>query len=286
MVTGANGLVGKAVCDAFFRLGVSYLPLVRSRSQGDSNQIAVDLSSDIDLLEIVKQPVSCVVHTAAAVPLATHYPDTEDLAYRTRRIDDTVMRALESWRCPIVYMSSCGLYDKSQSVVKREVAPISVSSPYFFAKFEGEKVFEQFKDATILRLSAPIGLGQRQGSIVSRFITSVRDGKDIELWGTGRREQNFIDVDDIATLVCLIVSKPVKAILNVASPNPVTMEFLANLIVDVVGRGRVVYSGIDDPHDGETARYDVNRVKSLYRWAGKTSLEETVRKLVAEDFRE
>lgn len=286
LVTGASGLVGQAVCEYFCGQGTKFVSLSRHHIPDYPESKIFDLSSQFELAEVISGPVSAIIHLAAAVPMAACYPDTEESAALTRKMDQTVLQAARCWGCRVIYVSTCGLYDREVegSIITEESALPDFSSPYLMAKFDGEELFKANTAATILRISAPLGPGQRKSSIVSRFISQARGNTNIELWGSGSREQNFIDVSDIACLIGLVLKDPVNTVLNVASSLPISMEGLARMIVRLVGKGTVVFSENKDPNEGEKASFSIARAQELYGWSPSISLEDTLRNLLNEEF--
>jgi nucleoside-diphosphate-sugar epimerase len=287
VVTGAGGLLGRAVCAELHTQGLNILPVVRKHHNGlYQDPLVMDLSQDQDLVEYCKGTVSCVIHLAAAVPHSTLYPDTEDSANLTRQIDRNVLSAVTKWDCPVVYMSTCGLYDRSSPVTKQEndIKQIKIESPYFSAKYDGEALFSIDSHAVIFRLAAPIGIGLKAGLVISRFIELARNNQALQVWGSGTREQNFIDSGDVAKIVTMAIRNPYKGVINVAGKRPTTMRDLAQKIIEVVGSGRVEFPGIQDPRDGETARYSISLAQKIYGWVPRVSLEDSFRSIVNVEF--
>lgn len=285
LLTGAVGLVGRAVCQRFDADGINYMPLVRSRCSLD-NAVICDLSSAKGIS--LTQPVRAIVHLAAAVPMAAATPDTEVFADVTRMIDKSVLDLARMLNCPVIYASSCGLYDRSILEVKQEsnLGAINAYSPYLRAKLEGEAKFLEYGNVTIMRISAPVGPGQRKSSVVSRFIEQARSGQAITLWGSGRREQNFISVKDVADFIVRALKTNVPGIYNVASSQPVSMKALAEAIVATVGRGEVTYLEKADPNDADTARFDTSRALETFGWRSETSLPGMLNDIPMESFKE
>jgi nucleoside-diphosphate-sugar epimerase len=288
LVTGAAGLVGRAVCAAIAEQHKRVLPLARTRiAEAPANTLAVDLTK-VDLLECVSTSPAAIIHLAAAVPHSSRYPDTEQTALQTMTMDGNVLRAARSWGCPVVYMSTCGLYDRRLLTIKLESnrEQIKVESPYFAAKLAGEAKFLELGNATIARLSAPLGRGLKCSVVAARFIAEARKNSTIKLWGSGRREQDFVHVADVATLVLAAIENPKSDIVNVASGTPTTMATLAETVVRVVGSGRIVFADEPDPRDGETARYSIDRAHQLFGWSPRYSLADALRALSDETFSE
>jgi len=289
LVTGSDGIVGRGICKKLQELSIPFMPLTHRPKKNTSNRaLVIDLANNIDLLTPYLNEISGIVHLAAAVPHSISYPDNEISADITRRIDQNIYAFQKQSGAPLIYMSTCGLYDRSTSITKHEDDrdSISVSSPYFSAKADGESLFLSQGTSTILRLAAPVGVGLKPQLVLSRFISTARENGVISIWGNGSREQDFIDTADIADLIVRVLKKPKRTIINVATGMPITMMNLAEKVVAVVEKGLIEISSKPDPCDGETARYSISRAKDYYAWTPQCKLEDSIYELISENFEE
>ncbi|MDP1534893.1 MAG: NAD(P)-dependent oxidoreductase [Rubrivivax sp.] len=283
LVTGAGGVIGSAVLARGRELGLDIRGLVRQCDPEAQSKsiIACDLAHCASLPDAIEGCPDAVIHLAAAVPHSTRYPDTEGTATLTRRIDACVHEAAARWGCHVVYASTCGLYDRLSTVQKVESSDdlIRIESPYFAAKLEGERRFASLPSCTVLRLPAPIGAGIPDSLVVCRFVAQALVGGTLGVWGSGRREQNFVDSSDLADATLAAVRVRWHGTINVAAQQPVTMHELADRVVNVVGRGKVELSGKADPRDLETARYSTERATRVLNWTPRVTLAQSIRSL-------
>lgn len=287
LVTGSDGIVGRGLCKKLLESGVPFLPVTHRRKVHTLPQaLLVDLANDHCGLGAHVDGLSAIVHLAAAVPHSVSYPDNSASADCTRRMDRNIRDLQQLTGVPVIYMSTCGLYRRSTGDIKCEDdrSQVTVTSPYFAAKADGEALFLSEGTSTVLRLSAPVGAGLKPQLVLSRFIATARAGGTIKIWGTGSREQDFIDTADVAELILSVINQPRTMILNAASGAPTTMAQLAETIIAVVGAGSIERAEQSNPHDGETARYSISRAKELYGWLPQRSLVESVASLIEEDF--
>ena len=286
VVTGAAGLVGQAVCSALDSSSMDLLPILRQGS-GVNRGFHCDLTQTAALAGI-EVPVTAIVHLAAAVPMAAEFPDTEAVAAKTRAMDANVLALAKRLRCPVLYASSCGLYRKGSDLSKIEglEEELDPCTPYLRAKYDGERLFLDYGNVVIMRISAPIGRGMRKTSIVSRFMETVLGGEPIRLWGSGARQQNFISVADIAAFVRLALGGDVRGVFNVAARHPVTMRELAETVIGVMGTGCFEYADSPDPNEWECANYDTTKAERLLGWVAQDTLVSMLAELKGEQFRQ
>lgn len=287
VVTGADGVVGRAVCNRLNANGAPFIPVVRQRREFTAvGAYVMDLSHNDGLAALQESNISGIIHLAAAVPHSSYYPDNEQSAALTRAMDGNVLSFCKCLEIPVIYMSTCGLYDRANSAIKYENddSQIKIESPYFAAKRDGEKMFSSESPAVILRLAAPVGPGLSAGLVVSRFLSAARADASIRIWGSGAREQAFVDVRDVADLVCSAIVEPRAGVFNVAGNKPTTMVELAETVLGVVGKGSIEYSDRSDPREGETARYSITKVYEAYGWKPRRGLADSCKSIIEEDF--
>jgi len=282
IVTGAGGFIGWAVATELHANGVPVLGIVRSPPRMAAfNWRVLDL--EVDSLATASDRLSpeTVVHCAASVPSAPLRLDDEAHADSTRRMDAGIVDACANLGCRLIYMSSCILYDPADPETKNERSSVQATTPYAAAKLSGELQAGALEGSVVMRIPSPVGGFGRRSSVFDRFVERAVNAQPLEIWGTGRREQDFVHVADIAEFVRRALSKRVDGIFNVASGLPITMRELADTIVDVVGRGSVVSGNRPDPQDGQTARYDIQAARQLLDWTPRVDFRAMIEQRVA-----
>ncbi len=272
VVTGASGVIGRVLMARFCSDGIEAVGVRRE---------AFDLASGASLATFIGRRPEAVVHLAAAVPHATHYPDSEASAAKTRAADRTVRDAVLEWGCRVVYASTCSLYDKHAATVKVEETPVAVrpDSPYMQTKHEGEKIFGALASHSILRVPAPIGPGLPDTVVAKRFFNQAVAGQTIRVWGTGKREQNYVDVRDIADMFLRAAHSTSLGVFNISADAPTTMLELAAVMAKVIPRASFELAGVPDPLEQEYTRYSNARAREVLGWVPTASLEDSIRSM-------
>jgi UDP-glucose 4-epimerase len=265
VVTGASGVIGRAVMT---RLHAERLPCAVLSRDILARRFQIDDA-------VVRKP-SALLHLAAAVPQPPVVPDDEANAAYTRAMDVLILEVARRWDCHAVYASGCSLYAKGNTVPRREDeggAEHKPSSAYLAAKQQGERDFLASGRATVLRISAPVGEGLPRSTVIGRFLEVAKAGGELEVWGSGQREQNYVDVADLADAFFRALIVRPGELINIAADQPITMLELAHKIVRVYGRGVVRMAGKPDPRDGESARYSNKKADELLGWRPMTPLQ-------------
>ena len=272
VVTGASGVIGRVLMARLRSDGIEAIGVRRE---------AFDLSSGASLAAFIGRRPAVVVHLAAAVPHSPHYPDCEASAAKTRAADRTVREAAVEWGCRVVYASTCSLYDKHAASVKFEDTPVVVrpDSPYMQAKHEGEQMFAALPSHGILRVPAPIGPGLPDTVVAKRFFNQAVAGQTIRVWGTGRREQNYVDVRDIADMFVRAANSTSQGVFNISADAPTNMLELAAAMARIIPRASFELAGVPDPLEQEFTRYSNARARDVLGWAPTASLEDSIRSM-------
>ena len=288
LVTGADGLVGQAFLaslsssciDATRVVGIGRGAVPNSFS-GEWGRMDLAAPDVRHRLAAIGSP-DAVVHLAAGVPMSRGYDMSEGSAAVTRAIDQTIFEQVARWGVPIVYASTCGLYDPSDSGLKTEAAPTTAAQPYFAAKLSGENMVLALPRATVARLSSPVGPGLRRDLVIVRFIVAAMRGEVVPVWGTGAREQNFVSTSDIAAFIHAALASRPTGVFNVAAGKHVNMLELAHAVVRNVGSGRVRLVGTTDPGDAQRTRYCINRARAELGWRPAISIDQMITSIARE----
>lgn len=97
-----------------------------------------------------------------------------------------------------------------------------------------------------LRISNPYGPHQERADcafgVVGTFLAAAANDETIRLYGGGTQLRDFVYVDDVLDLVvrCLQSSAAIGRVFNVGGPAASSLREMADFVVDVVGRGRIV----------------------------------------------
>ena len=192
----------------------------------------------------------------------------------------------------VVFPSSCLVYRElpvTQTLGVREHEPIYPLCPYAVHKYTCEMYSRLYREVhglstVILRISNPIGPYQYRVDsgygVYNQFIYLATNDRDITVYGEGTQIRDIIGVDDVvqAFLYCASAATVVDTV-NVGRGVGITLRDYAQLVVDVVGRGRVTH--IDWPVDSKSLPptdfvADISRICSLTNWQPDTDLRATI----------
>ena len=221
---------------------------------------------------------------AAVVPHHLKIIDNDQNSQKTKAIDSNVFKLQRKFKCPIVYMSSCGLYSRNSESFHKEVdvSNLNPTTPYFGAKKMGEYTLRDVKNSVILRLSAPVSTFAPKNLVFSQFVTASQAASTLYVHGKGTREQDYITAHDAASAIVGVLLEERFGTFNLCSSNPVTMLELANRIQIFFGKGNIKIGQKPDAQEGFKARYSNEKLKVTINWAPNTDIDYLIKSLIGE----
>lgn len=249
LITGVNGLVGKAIAKELIN-GNNIIGISRSnRNKTDLNiQYFSCNIADANFLTIFKDSeIDVIIHCAASLEMN---PLSEDLiSSNCMGIRNIATLAIEHNCKQFIYISSIPIIGDPIQIPITEDHPIFPKTAYHITKYFGELYLNNVLDnleLTIFRLPSPIGVDLNENKIIPSFIKKCIHNEDLVLFGKGERVQNYIDVKDIALAVSLVIRKKVKGTYNIASERSHSNRELAEICIKLLSsNSKIIYEGID-----------------------------------------
>lgn len=250
LITGATGMVGRALVSRFLAQGVPLRLQVRSSKalsllfpelakQRHVEVVELDFASaSAEHLENLCRSCVAVVHTAGLV----HQPQATDDLY-----DLLNLRATEALACAakkqeirqFVFLSTIAVYGSRLLNGTSEEASLAPDTPYGISKVKCEEYLQQNDIApciTILRPALIFGEGDR-GNMLSLMRQILR--RRYFHIGQGDALKSLIYAPDLAYGIEKILQKNSAGyhVFNIANPLPVSMRSLAEAIAQAGGVG-------------------------------------------------
>lgn len=273
-MTGASGLMGKALVDELRANGATVIPLT---------------SQDVDLtdFENTKRVFShyapdIVYHLAARVSgiMGNMRGQGEGYFYNTQINTNTVEAARLAGARKIIAMGSAAIYSDVVDLPMREEQvwagrPHSSEAGYAHAKRGMLAQLESYRTQWGLDFAYCISTnlfgpndkfdesyGHVIPSLVSKFHRAAHSGGLVTVWGTGAPQRDFLYVEDAARAIRLI-GETFSGPINLATGTAITIRDTVDLIRRISGyTGNVIWDS--EKPDGQKLRsYDVSKLSSL-----------------------
>ena len=295
VVTGAAGFIGSHLSAALLDSGAAVTGVdcftdYYARGVKESNLAAVKGRSGFTFIEAALQDIDLtglvagathVFHLAGQAGVRKSWGGDFDVYIRdniqaTQRLLEAMARThIEKY----VYSSSSSVYGNHVPLPMREDAYLQPLSPYGVTKLAGEHLSQLYwanygVPAVSLRYFTVYGPRQRPDMGFQRFLTAVRDGTPISIYGDGEQTRDFTFVGDIvaANIAAANQGKP-GTVYNIGGGSRVTLSHVLELIRKVTGKTVAVQREPEQKGDMRHTYADTSAARRDLDFNPRVSLE-------------
>jgi UDP-glucose 4-epimerase len=186
----------------------------------------------------------------------------------------------------VVFASSGGtVYGQPRTVAIAEGHPTEPITSYGIVKLAVEKYLALFEhlhglDYAALRISNPYGPYQDPGGqqgVIPVFMSRLRDGQPVTIWGDGSVVRDYLYVSDLVEALKLAARASTgRKVLNVGSGRGTSLDELIAIIARVTGERPKVRYVAGRSLDVPANVLDVTRVREELGWKPRTGLDEGI----------
>jgi len=191
----------------------------------------------------------------------------------------------------VVFASSAAVYGEHDDLPIGEDADTSPISFYGASKLAGEKFCRAFQrtyglQTVCLRYFNVYGLRQRisgEAAVIPGFLRRIRQGKPLEIHGTGRQVRDFVHVRDVVDATLLAAEKRQPGdVVNVGTGKTTSIGTLANQLLALTGRPSLRKVHLS-ARQGDIFRScaDPSRAKAMLGFHARISLDDGLRSMIA-----
>ena len=292
VVTGGCGFIGSNIAEELIKkhhvvviddLSTGRIENIQSLQDKENFEFVRGNITDLGLLKQIFEDVDCIFHQAAipSVQRSVENPiDTNEA-----NIKGTLNVLIAARDCgvkKVVYASSSSVYGDTPELPKKENMKPNPQSPYAVSKLTGEYYCKVFSDiygikTICLRYFNVYGPKQNPASeyaaVIPRFINRVLNNQPPIIFGDGNQTRDFTFVKDIVKANILAMEKNVEGVFNIAYGQQISINELANKIMEIVGvKLNPVY---DKPRPGDirNSLADISLAKQKLGYMPEYSLE-------------
>jgi GDP-D-mannose 3', 5'-epimerase len=207
----------------------------------------------------------------------------------------TLDAARENGVSRYLYTSSACVYpehlqlDAEVTPLREEDAyPANPQDAYGWEKLISERACEYFTDefgieTRIVRfhnIYGPYGTydggREKAPAAMCRKVAMAEDGGRIEVWGDGEQTRSFCYIDDCVEGIHRLMGSDYRKPLNLGSDRMVTINELAQIVVDASGKRDITLHHVPGPQGVRGRNSDNSRLREVLGWEPQTSLEDGI----------
>jgi len=300
LVTGGAGFIGSNIAEALLSQGAE-VRVIDNFATGhpenlESFKNRVDFRElDICNLTALKDAirgVDYVLHQAAipSVPRSVIDPITSHDADVTGTLH-VLWASKEAGVSRVVYAASSSAYGDSAQLPKQEVMPVKPISPYGLMKYMGEEYCRLFTslyglETVSLRYFNVFGPRQdptsQYSGVLSRFITSMLNGKHPVIFGDGEQSRDFTFVSNVVNANLLACHSPKASgmVYNIACGERISLNQVVGMLNRILASD--LKASYEPPRTGDIKHSlaDITRARSDLGYVPSISFEEGLRRTV------
>lgn len=286
LITGATGFIGQYVVYSLYKVGYDIITLSRTPfynvtvQKGHIKSLIADITQPIQVEQLKAEVDGCkaIIHLAAAIQMSDG-----DITIDTN-IKGTyylLKLANELSISKFIYLSSIPLIGMPLQLPITENHPVNPKSLYHITKYAGEQLVQcMCKNNTewnIIRIPSPIGRGMKKNTLLSTLLSQFMENKPVEIYGTGSRIQNYIDVRDVADFIVNIVPISKSGCYLISGEQSISNIELAQLCSKITKSHSKIFVGrYPDPEENMRWVISSQKAKKELDYNSKFSLEESI----------
>jgi len=294
LLTGGAGFVGSQVVNALLKDG-SEVAVLDNLSTGRLDNLTPYLKDenfrfingdvcDPSLVQDAVEGVDAILHMAAIVSIPRSLENPLLVSQVNIAGTLNLLKAcMDVGVKRFVYTSSCAVYGDAETSPQHEELPCSPTSPYSVTKIAAENYCRVFHkvfglETVSLRLFNVYGPRKDQGpyaDVVTVFVNRLLNGDPPTIYGDGEQSRDFVYVTDVAEAILLALrsKNAVGEVFNIGSGNATSINELAQLLIEIVGKGGVEPIHLT-PRKGDICHScaDIRKAESALGYQPKVSL--------------
>jgi len=313
LVTGGGGFIGSHLVDYLLKTTDENIHVIDNFSTGERSNLShvegdrlTAESGDIRNRELVADAVAdteAVYHLAASVGVERVVENPLAALQTNLRGTEYVLEAAAEDATPTFIASSSEVYGKSEAVPfgeddNRALGPTSVPR-WGYASAKAVDEFLALAYANERDLPVTIGryfniVGPRQvgeyGMVIPTFVEQALAGEPLTIYGDGTQQRSFTHVADAvaATHGLLTTEAAHGEVFNIGAPNPVTINELAERIIELTGsESDVTYAPLaevyaEDFEEPDRREPDVTKLRETLGWVPMIDLDHILEDVIAD----
>lgn len=276
LITGASGFIGRNlksyINDKFNVTSIS------TKIDLDYTKVSENFS-DISV-KLIKENFDCIVHLASVIPNDFSQTNFNNSFLPNAIMMDNLLNfTIEKKIKKFIYVSSFGSMEDYKNY--------KIKDYYTLSKIHGEHVCSMMEAQGIqtasLRIPSPYGPYSKAKNVINIFLERALNNEDLNVYGSGRREQNFIYIEDVVRAIDLFLSTNNKldGIYNIVAEDNTSVLDLAYIIKEKCdSKSKIIVGNTPDIQENFIPEYDYFRAFNTVGYKPKYTISSGLDKYI------
>ncbi|ATV69982.1 NAD-dependent epimerase/dehydratase family protein [Fusobacterium pseudoperiodonticum] len=276
LITGGTGYIGKKLTQ---KLMGKYNPIY---SVGIEE---LDLQNYVEVLDFLKKnKISKIIH------LGWKMENNNEAIYDNIEALNNLLKASEEVQVEkIIFTSTNNVYGtelNGNNFSEEDKTNLDENNKYGISKYLGEELvkYSMNEKACIIRIADVYGPNQNHGNLMKGIISNLENKKNIQLYGEGKRERDYIYIDDVIRGLEFIYENNLTGIFNLGTGVGTSVKRITDIVMDIC-KNNGINTSLDyvqvNKEDSSKVILNVEKLKNL-GFCYNVTIEEGLRKIIEE----
>jgi UDP-glucose 4-epimerase len=269
VVTGASGFIGRSLVKKLNLInGIDVIPV--SRTAIDNSYVVVDDYRNTPvgdvLIHLAENSDRYLVNNGEEVCII----ESEEI------MEEMIAKGFGK----IIYCSSAVVYGDVGDISFTEDSPVYLTDKYTRLKLSNEQRVLDV-GGIVARLANIIGPGMAKNNVLSDIILQLNENGVVNV-RNDRPVRDFIWIDDVVDALEILTSEGRTGIYNIGTGVGVTIRQMAEMALHIVGKNNGLVKSLTISPSLSYNVVNVDKMKNLYGWLPKISLEQSMKIMMKE----
>lgn len=257
VILGAGGFISNALEELLIKSKIQYLVYKR-------NDLDLAKNDSVSVLVNNLKTTDVVIFIAAKAPVKD-----EDMLILNLNIGKTICEALKKVKVKhLIYVSSDAVYADSPTPLT-EASLTSPESLHGMMHLTREIMLKNVYDGPLCIIRPTLIYGPKDphnGYGPNKFIRLAKSNIDVEIFGNGEEKRDHVFIDDLASIILMIILNQAIGVLNVATGKLLSFLNIVETTIDQLeSKSKIIRipRKSEMPHNGYRA-FDISNFKKVF----------------------
>lgn len=176
-----------------------------------------------------------------------------------------------------------GIKNNGNLFVEEEILNVDKNNKYGISKYIGEKLvsYTLQEKSCIVRIADVYGPNQNHGNLIKGIISNIENKENLKLYGEGKRQRDYIYIDDVIRGLEFIYENNLKGIYNLGTGVGTSVKEIIDIVLKIC-QNRIDLDYIKvEKEDTSKVILNIGKLKKL-GFSCNTTVEEGLKKIIEE----